>query len=305
MNIINAESKIYNFDPHIKSISKVNPGDNVEIFTSDASDGQVKNVDDLADNLDIRRANPATGPIEVIGAYPGDILKIEIKAIETAKIGYMGLTAGNKLLGEFVKRSEIKLIPIKDNKVYFNSERYFPIKPMIGVIGTTPNKIIKTNLAGAHGGNMDNRFITTNSIIYLPIFLKGALFAIGDVHAAMGDGEIIGCGVEIAGKIKIRVELLKNISLNFPIVETNKEWIITGEGRAIKNALRVAIRRVIEILINYFSMDVNEALYFLSAYANFGICQSAFLKELPQIVVKVAISNQILNFSKIRKGFEN
>ena len=179
------------------------------------------------------------------------------------------------------------------------------LKPMIGVIGTTPNKIIKTNLAGPHGGNMDNRFITVNSRVYLPVFLKGALFAIGDIHAAMGDGEVCGCGIEIAAKVKIKVDVLKSVSINFPIAETGKGWIITGEGSSVKKALRVASARIIKLLTNYYMMNQEEALFFLSSYAHFGLCQSAFLQLLPQVVVRIAISNQVLDFSKIRNKFES
>lgn len=304
--IINNYSRIYHFNPLTKPIKKIKPGAEIEVFTSDASDGQIKNfknnglMHDFNIKLDNRRANPATGPIEVIGAYPGNTLKIKIKAVETAQFGYMGMDKENQILGKYIGQSKIKLFKIKNNKVYFNPKRSFDVRPMVGVIGTTPGRSIKTNLAGKHGGNMDNRFITTDSIVYLPVFLKGALFAIGDIHAAMGDGEILGCGVEVAGKVIISIGLLKNISINFPIVETNKEWIISGESTTIKGALRIASGRLIEILEKYFNMDMDEALYFLSAYANFGLCQSAFMKALNQVVVRVIINKDILDFSRVK-----
>ncbi len=305
MNIINANYKMYHFNPQVKPLYRVNSGDTLIVYTTEAPDGQIKDENEDLIKMDITRANPTTGPIEVVQAKPGDILRIFIKDIQVADVGYMAIGAGNKLLSPFKKKSRIKLFKIIGKKVYFNLDRLFPLQPMIGVIGTTPLKSIKTNLAGPHGGNMDNRSITINSYVYLPVFIDGALFGIGDVHAAMGDGEIAGCGIEISAKVILQVDLLKYVDLRFPIVESEEGWTIMGEGPSIKEALRVLCNRMIGLLIKYCNMNKEEASFFLGSYVHFGICQSAFLDLLPQFVVKATIYNKILNFSIIKKVMHN
>jgi len=100
--------------------------------------------------MDVKRANPTTAPIRVVEAWSGNILRIHIKEIQTVDIGYICIVSGNQLLGPFIKKAKTKLFKIKDKKIYFNSKQCYPLKAIIGVIGTTPNKIIKTNLAAAN-----------------------------------------------------------------------------------------------------------------------------------------------------------
>ena len=92
---------------------------------------------------------------------------------------------------------------------------------MIGVIGCAPSgPDVIDGYVGSHGGNMDCKLITKGTRLYFPVRVEGALLQMGDVHAAMGDGELCGTGIEIPAEITVRVSLLKNFELHWPVLET-------------------------------------------------------------------------------------
>ena len=142
----------------------------------------------------------------VEGAQTGDILKVEIIRIETADKGVMIDGPGEGVLKDIIKKPSTRIFEIGDGYVRFNDRLSFPVKPMIGVIGTAPaGKGIPTGTPGPHGGNMDCKKITEGATVYLPVNTEGALLAMGDLHAVMGDGEVGVCGVETAGRVTVKV----------------------------------------------------------------------------------------------------
>lgn len=113
--------------------------------------------------------------------------------------------------------SRTRIVEVKDGYVYFNDVR-FPAVPMIGVIGTaTSDRSVITGYSFEGGGNMDSRKITKGTTVYLPVRVPGGLLAMGDVHAVMGDGEVCETGVEINADIQVRIRLIKNFELNWPV----------------------------------------------------------------------------------------
>ena len=129
------------------------------------------------------------------GAEPGDGLCVEIQRIELAEKGFLAVKAGEGLLGHMAPNFATRIVEIRGDTVHFDEEIHFPTHPMVGVIGTAPEgEGVGTGLAGTHGGNMDNKYITEGSKVYLPVRVPGALLGLGDVHGAMGDGEITFTG---------------------------------------------------------------------------------------------------------------
>jgi len=91
-----------------------------------------------------------------------------------------------------------RIVSIEDDTVRFNDRISFPVRPMVGVIGTAPaGEGIETHYPGPHGGNMDNRYVTTGATVHLPVSVPGAMLGVGDVHASMGDGEISMIGLDL------------------------------------------------------------------------------------------------------------
>ena len=135
---------------------------------------------------------PPPDLILVKGAEPGDGICVEILAIESADQGFLWVKKGMGLLGHMATKFATKIVNIRKGQVHFDERIRFPVNPLVGVISTTPaGEGIEMGMLSPAGGNMDNRYITTGNRVYLPVqVVDGALFGLGDVHGAMGDGEM-------------------------------------------------------------------------------------------------------------------
>ncbi|MCL2774476.1 MAG: acetamidase/formamidase family protein, partial [Oscillospiraceae bacterium] len=185
--------KIYHqFAPEIAPCVSISSGDRMTVETLDSAGGR------FFEGFVYDRPNPATGPIYVNGAMPGDTLEVEVHDIKILSKGFLSVpNNGSYMEVEVESRLDGNLRVLK-NELYNN--KIFPAKPMIGVIGVAApvdsggeHFSVET---GNYGGNMDNNAITAGVKVYLPVFVDGALLGIGDIHAVMGDGEVFGQGVE-------------------------------------------------------------------------------------------------------------
>ena len=156
----------------------------------------------------------ATGPIEVTGAVPGDALAITVHSIcfgsEAAMWMKPGRGAFGSRLADTLRSQVTRTIPLRDGKAFFSEQIAIPLRPMIGVAGVAPwGDSLPTYWPGRHGGNLDCRLVTTGNTLYLPVAAPGALLGIGDLHAAMGDGEIMLSGVEAAGEVTLSARIVR------------------------------------------------------------------------------------------------
>ena len=136
---------------------------------------------------------------------------------------------------------------------------------MIGVIGTAPaGEPVNTGTPHDHGGNMDTTAITEGSILYLPVNTEGALLAMGDVHATMGDGEIMGSGLEIPAVIEATVEVLKNCDYPLPMVETKDKWITIASRQTMEDATKLALDNMNRFIQSQSDLTFNQAGMLLS-----------------------------------------
>lgn len=208
---IKSDKHVYTFSSENAPILTVPAGSTVEIETLDCFENQLRTSEDTLEALDWDRTNPVTGPIHIEGASAGDTLKIKIEKIILNEKGTAMCGAGMGTLGHLLHGSYTKIIEIKDNMAQFSPDLALPLNPMIGVIGVAPDQgaSINTGTPGHHGGNMDNVMITEGAILYLPVFIEGAGFALGDVHAVMGDGEIGVTGLEIPAEVTVTLDIIK------------------------------------------------------------------------------------------------
>src|SRR5699024_8756353 len=143
-------------------------------------------------------------PIHINGAEKGDILKVKINKITLADQGVIATGPDLGVMGHKIEAFTSKIVPIENEQAIFNDKIKIPLNQMIGVIGVAPEGgPVPTGTPGAHGGNMDTQIITEGAEVYFPVFTDGALFALGDFHAAMGDGEVGGSGIEIPGHVSV------------------------------------------------------------------------------------------------------
>jgi amidase len=254
-------------------VARADSGSRIVFETLDCYANQIQHEHQGLKDLTGFFGNPATGPVFIKGAEPGDVLKIHIADLRIGEQGTMlvhpkwGALAGH--LPEKTRR-----IPIRDGKAIFNDRLSLPLNPMIGVIGVAPKgQAVPTSTPGAHGGNMDCKRIAKGATLYLEVNVPGALLAIGDLHAAMGDGEIVVCGLEIPGEVTVDVEVLKNLKLPLPMLLDDQHVMTIASAQTLDEASRDATRQMHRFLIDELQMDPADAGMILSLVGDLRICQ--------------------------------
>jgi len=200
----------------------------------------------------------------------------------------------NGVLGNDITKSQIKKIPVQDGYALFNEFR-LPLNPMIGVIGVAPaGESIPCGTPGKHGGNMDNTKIAKGSVLYLPVFHDGAYFACGDVHACMGDGEIMVSGVEIPAKVSVRLSVLKGVTIDNPRLEDVKYIYTIASSENLEEAVYDATKAMCEILEKNLGYTLNEAGMLMSACGNLQFCQVVDPERTVRMAVPKTVCDKVL-----------
>ena len=199
MLFIDKSKHIFAFGPNLKPAAEAENEEIVIFETLDALSNQITSEEQTLEVVDFSKVNPATGPLYVKGAKPGDALKVDILDIEVADRGVVLTAPKAGVLGDKVKKPKTKVCKIEDGYVYFGDIR-IPARPMIGVIGVASLEEIPCGKPGKHGGNMDTKLIRKGTTLYLPVFVEGGLLAIGDLHAVMGEGKFVFRRVKSRGK---------------------------------------------------------------------------------------------------------
>ncbi len=273
---------------------KVQQGEVLEFYTRDCFNDQITDEKYVMDTLDWDRINPATGPVYVEGAERGDVLKVEILDIELGDMGTMCCLPENGVLGADITDSQVKKVPIKDGKAVFNQFE-LPLNPMIGVIGVAPAAgTVACGTPGRHGGNMDNTKIAKGATLYLPVFHDGAYFACGDVHACMGDGEIMVSGVEIAAKVSVKLTVLKGVTIENPRLEDAENIYTIASHADLEKAIYIATKDMCDVLQDKLGYTLNEAGMLLSARGNLQFCQVVDPERTVRMAVPKTICDKVI-----------
>jgi amidase len=273
---INREHIVYSLDKAHPPVVTVDPGMEICFETWDARTGTVQKESDLLVKPHPKGPNPATGPAYVRGAVPGDALIVEILDVKLAARGYTGIRPRQGVLGHLIGDYRTKIFDIVDGMVVFNDRIRFPVRPMVGVIGTAPaGEGVGTLHPGPHGGNMDHNDVRVGARVHLPVFVPGGLLAIGDVHASMGDGEVSITALEICGEVTARVDLAKGEGIARPWIEFPDCWISTGDGPTIGDAIRVACEEMAKLLQRHLGLSVDDAYMLVSIRGDVKVSQCA------------------------------
>jgi formamidase len=243
--------------PDLPPALVIEPGDEVVVDTRDGLDGQITPATGDADlaRLDLDRGHPLSGPIAVRGAEPGDVLKVQILAVDTDGFGSTAVFPGFGLLGDLFEEPYLVTWGLHDGSA--TSGRLdgicVPADPFVGVIGVAPSHermerfraresalfeaggvALPPKASGAvpavepyastalrtippreTGGNLDVPQARTGATLFLPVDVPGALLSLGDVHFAQGDGEVCGTAIEVHGRVILRVDVLPAAKLRF------------------------------------------------------------------------------------------
>ena len=283
------DNYVYALGDNKKVAVHVNVGEEITFCTRDCFNNQITSEDYVMDGLDWDHINPATGPVYVEGAEAGDVLKVEILDIILDEVGTMCALPENGVLGCDVTETTIKKIRIEDGCALFN-EFKLPLNAMIGVIGVAPkDEPVPCGTPGHHGGNMDNTKIAKGSILYLPVFHDGAYFCCGDVHACMGDGEIMVTGVEIAAKVVVKFDVMKGVSIDNPRLEDAEHIYTIASDEDLEKAVYAATKAMCNVLEKHLGYTMNDAGMLMSACGNLQFCQVVD----PERTVRMAIPKSI------------
>ncbi|WP_010095272.1 acetamidase/formamidase family protein [Ornithinibacillus scapharcae] len=278
----------HGWDNSLEPIAEVDSGQIITYEITEASGGQFtkhSKHEDVA-KLDFEKVNPVAGPIYIKGAEPGDTLEIEMLDFRQLDWGWTAIIPGFGLLAEEFKNPAIKTFDLKDrNKAEFLHGIDLFIKPFPGTIGLALPEPGNHSIVPPrkNGGNMDIRHLTQGTKLYLPVFVEGALFSIGDTHAAQGDGEVCGTAIEASMETTVRFTLHKGKTIAEPRYEipgpptpeadSKGYYVTTGHGEDLVEASRNAIRYMIEYLVDIYRMNEQEAYMLCSVAVDLRISE--------------------------------
>ena len=288
---IHSKHHHYGWDHSLPPVMTLAPGDSIEFATIDASGGQLNVHSNAADvaALDFEKVNPVTGPVFIDGAEPGDVLKTTIESFSPSGWGWTAIIPGFGLLADQFSEPAINVwtydkIEPALGAAYGPGGRV-PLKPFCGTIGVAPAE------TGVHsiipprrvGGNMDIRDLASGTVLYLPVEVGGALFSVGDTHAAQGDGEVCGTAIESPMGVALTFDLIKGENLSFPRFETpgpvsrhfdGKGYLVTtGIGPDLMEGARQAVSGMIDLLGTLHGLTAPEAYMLCSACADLRISE--------------------------------
>jgi acetamidase/formamidase len=218
-----------------------------------------------------------TGPIYVEGAQPGDVLEVKVLSIDFAiDYGYNGCSG---FIPQNCDRSvgmKIFHLDTKTMTAEFAPGIVIPLKPFFGSMGVAPMPElgrVSSNPPGRHAGNLDNRELVVGSTLYIPVFVPGALFEVGDGHAAQGDGEVDQTAIETSLRGRLQLTVRKDLTLVWPRAETSTDYISMASDEDLKMATTLAVQEMVDFLAATKKLTKHEAYQLVSVAGNVAITQ--------------------------------
>jgi len=272
---LSREHVFYAFSPDLKPALHVAQGEEFTLETHDCFSGQLKSENDLLDVLDWDRVNPATGPVFIDGVEKGDILRVDLLKVEVIRQSTMVAVPEEGVLGDVITKMETAVLNFDNDQVVFRDKISIPMSPMVGVIGVAPeNGKVQNGEPAAHGGNMDCTLITEGVRVYFTANVPGALFGCGDFHAVMGDGEIIICGAESPGVIRLKAQVIPVLKgLPTPFIETSDLVAAVASAGSLDQAGSDATHHMASFLTDFVSLPINDAGLLMSLVGQLKVCQ--------------------------------
>jgi acetamidase/formamidase len=288
---IHSQNHHFGWNRDFPPAQRATPGDTIHFQCLDSSGGQLgpnASVASIA-ALDFGKINPVTGPVYVEGAEPGDALKVTIRKFIPSGFGWTANIPGFGLLADQFKEPALHLWtydPSSMAPALYGPKGRVPLKPFAGTIGVAPAE------PGLHsvvpprrvGGNLDIRDLTEGVTLYLPVEVDGALFSIGDTHAAQGDGEVCGTAIESQMDVELTLDLVKGANLKSPRFTTSGPVtrhldgagyeVTTGVGPDLMTGARESVMRMIDLL------GAEHGLSAVDAYMLASVCGDLRISEI-------------------------
>ena len=237
-----------------------------------------------------------TGPVYVEGAEPGDVLEVKILSISLPiDYGYNGCSG---FLPENCQQgAPVKIIALDRRKMTaeFAPGIVVPLRPFYGSMGVAPppeSGRLSSNPPGRHAGNLDNRELVAGSTLYIPVFVSGALFEIGDGHVAQGDGEVDQTAIETSLRGRVRLTVRKDMKLKWPRAETATDFISMATDPDLTTATKAAIQEMVDFLVTEKKLTQQQAYQLVSIAGNVAVTQ---LVDKPNLGIHVKLPKSIFS----------
>jgi len=279
------------YDPASPAVLRIRPGDIVEVTTmltnsptglgrmGLAADRVQTELRAIYDSVTDRGpgGHILTGPIHVEDAEPGDILEVRILAVDyDIDYGYNGCSGFVRDLCDAERRSRIIEIDTDRGIAEIAPGVSVQLHPFFGSMGVAPppdSGRVSSNPPGRHAGNMDNRELVAGTTLYIPIWVTGALFEVGDGHATQGDGEVNQTGLETSLRGRLQFFVRKGRSIDWPRAETPTHHIAMGFDPDLTRATEIAVREAVELLQGLTQLTQGEAYSVVSMACDLRITE--------------------------------
>ena len=281
----------------------VAPGDTVHFDCVDSTGGQVHRGMTAQEYMGIDRGliHALIGPIFVSGAEPGDVLQVDVLDIQHKGWGWASVVPGLGFLKERFSDPFLFIWELERDVSRSLPPAVVPLRPFCGVMGVAPAEDgeFRTRPPGIFGGNLDVRELCAGSTLYLPVFNRGALFSVGDGHAAQGDGEVCINAIECPLNVTLRFYLHKHAPLAGPIVDSapralqdvETAWMVVESAPDAAAAARAATSRMIDLLVARWGFRDVHAYLLCSAALQLKFSQ---VVNEPMFTVSAAMPKSIL-----------
>src|SRR3954463_4660469 len=244
-----------------------------------------------------------TGPVYVEGAQPGDVLEVKILSIDfPIDYGYNGCSG---ILPENCDRSVLsRVIPMdaKTMTAEFAPGIVIPLRPFFGSMGVAPAPElgrVSSNPPGRHAGNLDNRELVAGTTLFIPVFVRGALFEVGDGHGAQGDGEVDQTAIETSLRGRLQLTVRKGMTLTWPRAETAADYISMATDPDLTVATKGAIQEMVDFLVAEKQLTRHQAYQLVSMAGHVAITQ---LVDKPNLGVHVKLPKSLFVAGKRKAG---
>jgi acetamidase/formamidase len=220
-----------------------------------------------------------TGPIYVEGAEPGDVLEVRIRSIKLAiPYAYNAFGPRGGFLPEDFPYSKMRIIRLDEKRMVgaFAEGIEIPLRPFFGSMGVAPPESsgrVSSAPPGIHAGNLDNKELVAGTTLLIPVHVRGALFEVGDGHAAQGNGEVDITALETSLQGTLQFVVRKDLHLRWPRAETPTHLIAMGIDRDLTEATKIAVREAVDLLVTEKGLSRDDAYMLCSAAVDFNITQ--------------------------------
>jgi amidase len=273
MKKLSRDHHIYFLDPAAAPAITIDSGEELMVETWDAFEGQRDPA--MADEKLLR--GPASGPIRINGAEPGDALKIEfLSIVPKADEGAAHMIRpGRGFLATDFPEGHCTNITFEGSEAILPNGLRLPMRPSMGFVATTPAyRQTTASDSGPYGGDIDMQELVSGSTLTLPVLVPGALLALGDCHALVCDGAVAGTGAECASDTHIRVTVEKGSAITSPRALTPEHFIVLSYGQELGPAMRAATRQMVDFLVQEKGMPPYDAYSLLSLAGDIRISRT-------------------------------